>query len=841
MSGQKTHRRGPSDGRESDAGGARITKSATVKSLKLKRSLDFLMTAEQHRQAHSIGGGFRPSHRVTDSNATSNGTGSGSRRTGTGRSNRSVGKGRAGKLSISLESGGNHSRKSSINRPTPRSRDTSPGEGGGMASRSGSRNQESTVARSHARSGSGSQMAEWAVRKARHLCGPDELSPAEEVASFGGEKSPSFIGDTLHVSPVSRYKDEMLEALEEKPNYALIVDVTRPSMSPSPVPSGFTGVGIAIGTPSLGHPYAQLPEPDAFPVSVSSIAGPHLSTPAISLAPNDTMAQANDIALRHRLPPTKPPSGALPLPPSQSPTPNPSPEKPKPSTEKPTLPDSPIRHPFARPKSIRTANPRTRESVTSVEAYFGAEMLEASQSVSPLGVREAGGGWVNSTYDIQMHPDSNAESVIPKPYVKDFRDSNDSGIGSSTDMHMRNSTMATYAGKGGAVRRATASPPPRAPTVSSASLLVESPPPSLFSSLRRKPVAVFEDSATFGRPDSVLVVPPSPTQASASAPLSPKTLFRDSPSGLRPISSSDDSSPNATPNTLGSSDDMEAFKDLFYVPRARDTAISPTQHPISPMDVNERGFDVDDDHISDMQDQGHDSASEYSLPVDEGGWMTSGRLLSPLSSLHSMEIRGPGSEGGDAYFARGESVYDIPEEQESSRSSLERFTEGMLPNGLLVVAFTYVIVLENFRLGTVDALQLPSMTSTEMRRHSTELSLIDGEEGEMVDHPPLPILTLPIPRPAQRTPRNLQPGGPDESMIRSSFLTTTSGASNRMSHIISDFPSPPPDMTTSFLDYYGVSPMKEKANPLSLPMPYSSTSQQPLRPNHTFIEEESDD
>ncbi|KAG8907643.1 hypothetical protein FRB99_003105 [Tulasnella sp. 403] len=574
----------------------------------------------------------------------------------------------------------------------------------------------------------------------------------------------------------------------------------RPVMAPSPAPSSYHGVyGIAIGTPSPGHPFSRSPSDRELPTLP---AGPHPSSPTTYL--QIPPAMQTEISSRHRLPPHR--TQAQALPPRRGSSVDADVEMEDAGDDKfderastrplpPTAPSSPSQfesHPYAAQPPPPPKN--FRMSVNSVEAMFGGELLQSSHTVSPLGVREAGANWVNAT---------DADLKAPGMVLDDasYRHSRDSGLGSSTDLHSQSRPKAS-----------------RAVTMSSAaSLLVESPPgsmypsfrqhsppPSMFPSFRQERLSAKFDSMTFGGGDD-RSVEMEDTGAMGDAPLeSPKAS-----------SSSATSSGDGTPKPLGSSDDLESFKDLFYVPRSRQPSASSPKFRRSEHSSSSGGA------IEPVEQAEAEAFLHSSLAVDS---RQRGRILSPLSSVLTMEMRQSFSDmdtpsfrhssaqdslveeprGGTLFHLRS-SVYDTIEE-ESIRSDVERFSD------------------ENFRVGMVSVLS-PNIAENMANRRSAQLSLVDADERREVADDLMALRNAPF----------LQFDTPDmpSRHFRASYMTATSGTSigNRMSHIISDFPVPPiHDHSSGILDYYGVSPDTAR-DTLSLApsKPYSSASSVPSR------------
>lgn len=408
-------------------------------------------------------------------------------------------------------------------------------------------------------------------------------------------------------------------------------------------------------------------------------------------------------------------------------------------------------------------------SVNSVEAMFGGELLESSHTVSPLGVREAGETWINST-------DADFKGLSTPAEEDEYRHSGDSGLGSSTEMHShRRSTQSRHVrGK-----------PSRAATQSSiGSMLIESPPPSMFPSFRQNRDSSMFDTMTFGPGDDFSVYEGDQSRPMSEIVAEPPAVPM-APPGPESVDSSSTSSIELQQRPLGSSDDLESFKDLFYVPRSRQPSASSPKFRRSEASGDSKLVDPDLHEIE---------AYARSLPSSETRSRSSTRILSPLSSVLEMrQSFGPDLDSPyrshsledpnetvhyNGYFPPRASVYDIMEEDESIRSvsSCERNTE------------------EDVRLGSVNV-SAPYVTAGRTNRQSTQPSLFEDDSES-----PLPAMPVPRTRPSFLDTESSNPA------YRASYMTTTSGTSvgNRMSHIISDFPTPPINNPSSsgFLDFY---------------------------------------
>ncbi|KAG8887520.1 hypothetical protein FRB98_009483 [Tulasnella sp. 332] len=825
--------------------------SNTSKSIKNKRSLDFLMAEKAAGIKLTMPSGVGEESNVAQ---------------------KPVPPGKAGRLSLASNSTGTDPhRPGSVTRsrshyhyPMPAASTTQ-----STASRAGT----------HARSGSqdaGGSIASYAIRKVRSLCGPDLLSPALETPSIVGVSPQRSVGkgetfkksldyhfgeevdveegdedvQVIEISGHPRGSEDMSSrhfgtekhrsgatsnggksTINSQSQYggtdtaenADIQEVRRvsvlgptpvrtstpigtldipgrsadamrpsPTPTPSPAPSSYNGqYGIAVGTP-LNHPYALPGDQDYQQLSLP--AGPHLTTPTSDLESN---VPRGEMSTRHRLPPHKPlplvveASAALP----PHPTPpilqaressgdidtilNPEDRREQLETE------TPIRnpHPYAASRSPVKRN--TRTSMNSVEAMLTGMMIQSSHIVSPLGVREAGDGWVNSS-----------DAELPGCDEDDYEGNDDRGLGSSTKHPFL-----------------PVQQPRRPRGKSDATMLIESVPPSMYPSFDQEhSMASFPfDTRTFGEDTSAaqsLFTAPEKPQSHAD----PERSNSDSSSSSS-ISSSHISPPAPIGGGAGSSsDDFESFQDLFYVPRSR-----------QPSSASPRF--ADHQSLSDaMSDQSQDPDPTTTAVGGNDGRirLPATHLMSPLSSVVHTELRRPiaepssspyrmpflnlslrGEEERATYFPTQHSVYDTIVEEDSpptsARSSVEHFVD------------------DNVRLGAVRV-QAPSMSSPELfhHRHSTQLSLVDGHDGNAEEEEHAPLADLPDL--SSRRHRYLDSPLTVNPNLRNSYLTTASGDSGiRMS--ISDFP-PPPRNDRTILEYYGVSPFvtpaAEMVDPLSL-------------------------
>ncbi|KAG9002299.1 hypothetical protein FRB93_011725 [Tulasnella sp. JGI-2019a] len=544
-----------------------------------------------------------------------------------------------------------------------------------------------------------------------------------------------------------------------------------PTPTPSPTPSSYTGVyGIAVGTP-LNHPYSLPDGQDDYP-PVPLPAGPHRTSPTTAFDPNVTHGEMFN---RHRLPPHKSPPCVAEARPvlhahEQTTVADTS------QVEEEEL-DSPVEnlHPFAASRTPVARN--IRASMNSIDAMLNGEMIEASHTVSPLGVREAGDRWVNSN-DAELGPDYDRE---------DYSHSEDSGLGSSTKIPSHREGVAQILN--------------RARSKSDATMLVESAPPSMYPSFNqeRSVSNVPFDTRTFGDDTSVM-------QSLFTAPEIPQDntdlKHSTSASSLSTTTSSRISPP--PPLGGGSSDDFESFQDLFYVPRSRQpSSASPRFLDSSISDaISERSLDPD------LMTSIGGNDGRIRLPA--------AHLMSPLSSVVHRSQSEPSSSPYHVPFMcpphRGEehtsyfptqhtTIYDTIEEEEishSARTSVEHMVD------------------EELRLGAVRV-RAPNMSTSDAasRRQSTHLSLVECHDGNAEDEEYAPLGDLPDI--ITRRSRYVDSPQTSSGNFRNSYLTTGSGESGiRMS--ISDFP-PPPRNDNAILEYYGVSPFAtpagERTDPLS--------------------------
>ncbi|KAG9033870.1 hypothetical protein FS837_002325 [Tulasnella sp. UAMH 9824] len=802
----KGHKRGSSKETEQTSemgeyeGGARIGgRSGTLRGLKKEGSYEF-DTLRQRQMAHT-----RES--PTPASMTTATT-----------SHKPVPLGKQGKLSISLNEKDQHqatvtARGMTDSGGTVRSTHTTSNTTHSRKSSGQSRHGpfSSHPFASHSRSGSSGSVsngaasaASYAIRKVKSLCGPERLSPAAEESFVGGNQEKRNADQATAARPAaerrvtlpreSLYEDRMMEALSDRPlpivtphRQGPVLDVDEEEEEDYGTgerhlvdPSYEVGVALGGDMSAPGSARESAMAAGSHATSLSPMQE-RLNTPSPSQpdtasshldmddGDDDETGQIHQVTQRVSMTPAlsrqsisavggpkydDEPSSLMPV---YAPS----------SINTSSTPPRRNAHPYAG-HSPAPSLPRTyRMSVNSVEAMFGGELLESSHTVSPLGVREAGESWINST-------DADLKGLSTPAEEDEYRHSGDSGLGSSTEIHSHRRS---------AQGRHVRGKPSRAATQSSiGSMLIESPPPSMFPSFRQNRDSSAFDTMTFGPGDDFSVF-----EADQSRPLSEivtePAAVPMAPPGPESVSSSSTSSIELQQRPLGSSDDLESFKDLFYVPRSRQPSASSPKFRRSEASGDSKLVDPDLHEIE---------AYARSLPSSETRSRSSTRILSPLSSVlemrqsfapdldspyraHSLEDPNE-TVHYNGYFPPRASVYDIMEEDESIRSvsSLERDTE------------------EDVRLGTVNV-SAPYVTAARTHRQSTQPSLFEDDEQS-------PLPAVPRTRPSFLDAESSNPA------YRASYMTTTSGTSlgNRMSHIISDFPTPPVNNPSSsgFLDFY---------------------------------------
>ncbi|KDQ07405.1 hypothetical protein BOTBODRAFT_180689 [Botryobasidium botryosum FD-172 SS1] len=217
--------------------------------------------------------------------------------------------------------------------------------------------------------------------------------------------------------------------------------------------------------------------------------------------------------------------------------------------------------------------------------------------------------------------------------------------------------------------------------------------------------------------------------------------------------SSAESSPKATPRTLGSPSDLEGFRDLFYVPSPRPVPSVPS----SPQSDNEEHEDVERASSADELELSHWTGRSNSAGSIKG--------LQLMIDTDSSPPLPTDLELDDQEFTFGS----------NSLPSLERYSEA------------------NFRLGYVDAPLLPSMIDVAHKRVSAHPSLFGSDEDDTLHFPSptSPSAASRVPRPHSfQFLRSESPGlMPESALARTSFVTATDGS--RISGLIQDFPVPP--------------------------------------------------
>ncbi|KAF7352626.1 hypothetical protein MVEN_01228300 [Mycena venus] len=278
-------------------------------------------------------------------------------------------------------------------------------------------------------------------------------------------------------------------------------------------------------------------------------------------------------------------------------------------------------------------------------------------------------------------------------------------------------------------------------------------------------------------------------------PTPPLPIYHPSDSSCSPVQQSEASSPPRSPPPIGSVDDLDEFRDLFYKPNLTDEVLNNLSRPVSGRQ-NSITWDI--------------ASTTRTQRTRTGSGLTSlARQLSQefeeLRAIRHQEHAGSvDSESSISRFSRFPTEADLQFVFADSRSELLRAIEPVRPQlpPEAMSAFHPSSHLpedvvssrasspgiegslhdedeqEPFRVGSVEAVSTPPAISGAHRSSFTgQLSFVGDHEREP-----------PIPKPIPRAVSSLQPP-PSADPTRSSYMTESTVS--RMSNL-SDFPVPPP-------------------------------------------------
>ncbi|KAF7332059.1 hypothetical protein MKEN_00086400 [Mycena kentingensis (nom. inval.)] len=280
--------------------------------------------------------------------------------------------------------------------------------------------------------------------------------------------------------------------------------------------------------------------------------------------------------------------------------------------------------------------------------------------------------------------------------------------------------------------------------------------------------------------------------------------------GSSPAANSAASSPPRSPPPIGSVDDLDEFRDLFYKPDLTDEVLSTLSRPNSMRYPASGSWDANSGAPSRTQrGSGLTSlARQLSAEFEELrairhhiGSIDTDSSISRFSGFprdSDMQFIFAESEMGRSMDDRlGISVGERPELSETM-SAFHPSTR--LPEDVESSRASFIIDgnddgLESFRVRNVESVSTPPATSGQAR--VSFAGLIDqddeaaaAESGDVLgEQPRLPKTHIPVPRASTRS--SLQPHSADPT--RSSYMTTST--LSRISNL-SDFPVPPPQHMT---------------------------------------------
>ncbi|KAJ7044529.1 hypothetical protein C8F04DRAFT_941738 [Mycena alexandri] len=271
--------------------------------------------------------------------------------------------------------------------------------------------------------------------------------------------------------------------------------------------------------------------------------------------------------------------------------------------------------------------------------------------------------------------------------------------------------------------------------------------------------------------------------------------FAPQPASASPILDSAASSPPRSPPAIGSVDDLDEFRDLFYKPNLTDEMLNNLSRPPS---TRQSGITWDFASTTRTQRTRTGSgltslARQLSAEFEE---LRATRRSGSLDSESSISrfSRFPTESDIRFVFSNSDmsrSVLEEPVRAESPEEALPAFhPSNHLPEDVESSRASSPIdgpadeEDEPFRFGSVGSVVTPAAESTDHRTSYTgQMAFVNAPETE----PPVPKDGIPIPRAVS----NLQPHSADPT--RSSYMTESTVS--RMSNL-SDFPAPPPQHMT---------------------------------------------
>ncbi|KAF8195684.1 hypothetical protein K438DRAFT_1934158 [Mycena galopus ATCC 62051] len=649
---------------------------------------------------------------------------------------------------------------------------------------------KSSLSQGHSRNDSWTRTA---IKKAAALCYDDNISPADEKA---GEIETAIRGVG---TKVIRLADPA----------QLLVDA-RNGVSPTPSGTSDAHMGIAISTPPPNgsqsehesihlpsHPYAQggVTYPSHNVVSASKglskgadYAGPHLAVPVI-------ISEHNDFSTRHRLPPQAQPQTSLTYHPYAAPSSRRESYQIVPRSDSDVPPNS---------KMWAQLSPGVVREILPSELLYSPFMSERSETPEVEHVER-------EEYDAYARHRKSTATILDTvglgetlAYAVEEENNRDSGLGTSEDhpvLRDEEPGEEEWAddGQAAAVQAHHPYRIHRKPVQYDVSL---SRPP--YSTPKKSEISGASTSHTKDTNHTAASSPVDPTvshEHRLTPPTPPLPSHGHHPSeSSSPIQHSEASSPPRSPPPLGSVDDLDEFRDLFYKPNLTDEVLNNLSRPGSGrmpsvtwdmasttrtqrtrtgsgLTSLARQLSQEFEELRAIrQQQGRSESMDSESSISRfSRFPTENDIHFVFADSRSEMLRSigeqpahsdPPSEAMSAFHPSSH----LPEDVVSSRASSPGI-EGSLDHDEEH---------EPFRVGSVEAVSTPPAVSAAHRSSFTgQLSFA----GDTHEPPPVPKHGIHIPRAVS----SLQPPHSADP-TRSSYMTESTVS--RMSNL-SDFPVPP--------------------------------------------------
>ncbi|KAK7061900.1 hypothetical protein R3P38DRAFT_2832176 [Favolaschia claudopus] len=622
-----------------------------------------------------------------------------------------------------------------------------------------------------------------AFKKATAICYDDNLSPAEERVGILLDNAIRGGG-----TKVIRLADPAQATVDM--NGPLGALSPRNGVSPVPSATSDARMGIAISTPPLNdtsserssihlpsHPYAQggisYPYHNPAPVAKGAdYAGPHLATPVVHPDPNDFSA-------RHRLPP----QASLTYHPYATPAsrrdsyqivPHANSDVPpqskmwaqlSPGVVREILPGELLYSPFL---SERSTSPEAQGDEREEYAPYGQHRKSTVTILDTVGLGETLAHAVEEEYSQRDsgHGTSEEQPVIFNDEPTPDEEWADDGEAAALEAHPYriHRKPVQYENM---VRPAYTTPKKSGASKSTNHTAASSPvDPTMISQYR--------------------LTPPTP----------PLPVHQPSDSSSSPVQHSEASSPPRSPPPVGSVDDLDEFRDLFYKPNLTDEVLNNLSRPVSGrpsitwdlastsrtqrtrtgsgLTSLARQLSQEFEELRAIRGQSMDTESSISrfsgrFPTENDiSFIFADSRSEMLRAMDDPILSDPSSEAMSAFHPSSH----LPEDVVSSRASSPGI-HGSMDHG--------DDEHEPFRVGSVEAVSTPPAISATHRSSFTgQLSFV--EDLREPDSQPKGDVPLPRAVSSLHPPNSADP-------TRSSYMTESS--ISRMSNL-SDFPVPPP-------------------------------------------------